>query len=77
MLLELVNLYVYQINVVLPCLAEAILEVGVVVRVHLIALQVNLEWSTLLHSLVPYVVEPFVADQLDRRGSEVRVELKH
>lgn len=75
--LELVNLYVYQINVVLPGLAEAILEVGVVVRVHLVALQVDLERSTLLHSLVSYVVEPFVAYQLDCRCSEVRVELEH
>ena len=76
-LLQLVNLYVYQIDVVLPCFAEAILELGVVVGIHLIALQVDLEGGTLLHSLVPYVVEPLVADQVDRRRSEVRVELEH
>lgn len=77
MLLELVNFDVYEIDVVLPRLAKSVLELCVVVRIYLVALQVDLEGSTLLHSLVSYVVEPLVADQVDRRRSEVRVELEH
>ena len=35
--LKFVYFYLYQVDVILPGLGEAVLEIGVVVRVHLIA----------------------------------------
>ena len=37
----------------------------------------DLEWGSFLHSPVPYVVEPSVANQFDSRCAEVWVEFKH
>lgn len=65
----------YQIDVVLLLLGKAVLEGSVVIRVHLIAFQVDLERCALFNPLVPNVVEPLVPNQLNSRGSEVRVEL--
>ena len=50
---------------------------GVVVCIHLIAFEVDLERSTFFYTFVANVIEPLVADEFDGRGTEVRVELKH
>lgn len=65
--LELVNLNLNQLDIVLPLLREAVLETSVVVCVHLVALEMNLERSTLFNTFVTNVIEPFVADELDGR----------
>lgn len=65
MLLEFMNLNVNEVNVFLPCLAEAVLELRVIISVHLIALEMYLERCTLLNPLVPYVIEPRMADQFN------------
>ena len=75
--LEFAYLNLYQVDVVLPGLREAVLEIGVIVRVHLIAFQMDLEWCSFLHSPVPYVVEPLVTNQFNSRSPEIRVEFKH
>lgn len=75
--LELVDLDFDQLDIVLLLLGKAVLKGGVVVGIHLVALQVNLEGRTLFNSFIPDVVEPFVADQLNGGGTEVRVEFQH
>lgn len=59
------NLDVNEVDVFLPCLAEAILELGVIIGVHLIAFKMYLERCTLFNPLVPYVIEPRMADQFN------------
>lgn len=75
--LEFAYFNLYQVDVVLPGLREAVLEIGVIVSVHLIAFQMDLEWCSFLHSPVPYVVEPLVTNQFNSRSPEIRVEFKH
>ena len=71
------DFYFNQFDVVLLLLGKAVLKVGVVIRINLVAFQVDLEGCALFNPLVPDVVEPLVPDQLDGGGSEVRVKLQH
>ena len=50
---------------------------SVVVCIHLIALEMDLERSALFYTFVANVIEPLVSDEFFGGGTEVRVELEH